>query len=164
MRRGGNTAPDRLRRQSALRLFVLEALSSLTTTTSGQEETAAPEPVRRAIQYIERNVHTSFTVSQLAAACFCSERHLRRLFLERTGTGLLRAISERRMHLAAQQLLMRFNVSTVARAFGMSSVAHFSRQFRRVHGLSPKQYQQRHAPGPALPRTVFHPGDRNDVA
>jgi AraC-like DNA-binding protein/mannose-6-phosphate isomerase-like protein (cupin superfamily) len=164
MSRGGTTVADRLRREEALRLFVLEGLSSLATTSPGREYGTAPEPVQRAVAYIERNVHTPFTVSQLAAACFCSERHLRRLFLERTGKRLARAVNERRMHLAAQQLLMRFSVARVAEAFGISSVAHFSRQFRRVHGLSPKQYQQRHAPGPALPGTVFRPGDGNEAA
>lgn len=158
MAAAGPAATDMIRRHAALRLFVLEGLALLTVTAPERSTDTPPDAVRRALDHIERHVHAPLNVAQLARACFCSERHLRRLFLEQTGRGVLDTINERRMHLAAQQLLMRFSVAEVSLRFGMSSVAHFSRLFKRVHGLSPKQYQQRHAPAPAPPRTRFRPG------
>ncbi|MBD3243214.1 MAG: AraC family transcriptional regulator [Chitinivibrionales bacterium] len=159
--RNGAGAVDELRRQSALRLFALEGLSALTVgTTSGERTGRDPGPVQRALDYLERHVREPFAMADVAKQACCSGRHLRRVFRRETGRGLLQTINERRMHLAAQHLLMRFTVTQVADAFGMSSVAHFSRLFKRVHGVSPKQYQQRHAPGPVVPRTSFRPSHR----
>jgi transcriptional regulator GlxA family with amidase domain len=140
----------------AARMLVLEAMDlladrRLSTTTVP----ASPDIVDRALAFIETNIRRPFAVGELAEHCCCSARHLRRVFRARTGSGLMDAISERRMRLAAQDLLMRFSAGQVARSLGFSSAAHFTRLFRRYHGITPKRFQLEHAPAGSVPRTEF---------
>jgi AraC-like DNA-binding protein len=155
----GSTAFDRTRRQEAARLMVLDALDRLSThksvPASGGGAEGARDYVSRAIGFIERNLTRPIAVAEIAGASSCSKRHLRRLFVRETGKTIVEAVNERKINLAAQQLLMRFSVTQVATSLHISSVAHFSRLFKRYNGMSPKQYQITHAPKKVLPKTEF---------
>jgi len=146
------------RRESSL-LFVMDALDMLTSSVGASElpqpDPANPDPVQRAIAFIEANLGRQFSVCEVADACFCSERHLRRVFRLATGKTVLDAANERRMLQAGQRLLMRFTVAQVAEMFGIGSPAHFSRLFRRYNGMSPKRFQMQHAPKAVVQNTSF---------
>jgi AraC-like DNA-binding protein/mannose-6-phosphate isomerase-like protein (cupin superfamily) len=144
------------KRETAARLFVFEAMDLLALFPDPDvSRPAEPDAFARAVEFIERNVRRQFTVEELARHCACSSRQLRRLFTERAGRRLMDSVNERRMRLAAQDLLMRFTVGQVAEAFGFASAAHFTRLFARYHGVTPKRYQLRFAPKGAIPKTDF---------
>jgi AraC-like DNA-binding protein len=158
--RGNRSSFDSVRRAEAGKLFVLEALDRLATVP--EKGTTSPvsaelDPAARAIAYIDANLNHCPSVDCIARACFCSPRHLRRLFRAKTGKTILATVNERRVKLAAQQLLMRFTVSQVAESLGFESLAHFSRLFKRYHGMNAKEFQMRCAPKPVVPKTSFLP-------
>jgi AraC-like DNA-binding protein len=81
-------------------------------------------------------------VAQLAALAHMSEGAFRAAFVRTTGSSPRRYLEERRMAQAARALLETDRtVAEVARAVGYDDPYHFSRAFRRVHGVSPSGYR-----------------------
>ena len=78
---------------------------------------------------------------QAAAAFHMSAPHLNWLFRRATGTPLLKY--HRRMRMARAAALLRSgeaNVSQVAARLGFSSLHHFSAEFKKEVGASPRRY------------------------
>lgn len=159
MCREGKSAFDSVRRQEAARLFLLDALDRLSIAPRSRENAGAvsgqTDIAGRALAFMDAHLNERPAVTDIARACFCSPRHLRRLFAAATGRSILDAMNERRVKLAAQQLLMRFTVAQVAQSLGFESLPHFSRLFKRYHGMNAKEFQTRYAPRPVMPKTSF---------
>jgi len=93
-------------------------------------------------EYIRRNLHDPLlSVPQIARAIGISERHLARVFAERS-TTVARVLLEERME-AARELLAdpgrrALRISEIAPMVGYASSAQFGRAFRRSFGCTPK--------------------------
>ncbi|WP_320669008.1 helix-turn-helix transcriptional regulator [Patulibacter defluvii] len=82
-------------------------------------------------------------VSQLAALAHMSEGAFRAAFARATGSSPRRYLEQRRMAQAARALVESDRtVAEIARAVGYDDPYHFSRAFRRVHGVSPRGYRR----------------------
>lgn len=82
------------------------------------------------------------SVSSLAALCGISEVYFRRLFLAAFGVSPKEYIIQKRIEYAKSLLMSGdFSVSEVAIITGYSEPCHFSRQFSKCVGISPKQYK-----------------------
>ena len=156
----GGAAIDH-RRAALVGTFALEALAAL---LDGEEEPVAAEPeeprqgrVEAALRHLDRNLERPVAVAELAASVGLGERQLRRLFEQQLGTTVVAAMRDRRLDTACKLLAMRLPVATVAQRVGIGSAASFARQFRHRYGLSPRAYQQRHAPRVAVGLTTFGP-------
>ncbi|GHG94674.1 helix-turn-helix domain-containing protein [Streptomyces rubradiris] len=119
--------------------------------------------VPRVRGYIERHLgEADLTPERIAEAHYISVRYLHRLF-EGEGTTVGRLILRRRVEECARELARRGRVSptvsTVARRWGFHSPAHFSRAFKGVFGVPPRQWRltgalEEELPGPELPRAA----------
>lgn len=82
---------------------------------------------------------------RIAARLGVSLRQLYRLF-EQQGESVGRYLLKRRLERAAEALispsLASRSVTDIAYAHGFSDSAHFSRVFKKAHGLSPRAYRQ----------------------
>jgi AraC family transcriptional regulator of arabinose operon len=99
-------------------------------------------PLQRALRYLEQRVDGRVQVAELAAMVGVSPSHLTALFREATGGGVLaHHIALKMAH--ARSLLdgTTLAVGEVGRRVGMPDPFYFSRQFTRVHGLSPTAYR-----------------------
>lgn len=95
-----------------------------------------------AINYISANYSNSeITVHDLAARCGISEVYLRLLFAKRFGVSPIKYITKVRITRARELLAAGgYTVSEVATSVGFSDHAYFSREFKRLTGLSPTEY------------------------
>ena len=83
----------------------------------------------------------NLSVSSLAALCGISEVYLRRLFTARFGISPKEYILRKRLDYACQLLSSgQFEVAEVAFLCGYAEPCHFSREFKRRTGVSPKDY------------------------
>jgi AraC-like DNA-binding protein len=103
----------------------------------------AHAPVLPALQYIENNLSQPISNGQLAQLCYLSEDYFIRRFRECVGQSPSQYIRERRVTLAAQQLLFSSaSIDDVATATGFANRFYFSRVFTRQMGVSPAAYRR----------------------
>jgi AraC-like DNA-binding protein len=82
------------------------------------------------------------SAQKMAAATDTSVRTLARRLSDR-GLSYRAVLDEVRFESAKQLLLVRgTKISEVARAVGFDDPSHFSRLFRRIGGLSPREYRR----------------------
>ena len=109
--------------------------------------------LRRARDFADRNFADELTLADLAAVASLSKYHFVRLYKATYGQTPMEHVSLRRIE-RAQDLLRATNltVTEVCFAVGFSSLGSFSARFRRLVGVSPTEFQQRHAGGaPHIP-------------
>lgn len=96
--------------------------------------------VRRAMLLMEQHLTRPLTIDGLARRLGLSLRQLERLFEIEAGSTPLAVYRDVRMRHAAWLLShTRRSVTDIAQHAGFADCAHFSREFRRVFGLSPSQ-------------------------
>ena len=95
------------------------------------------------ISYINENVRSYFTLTDLAQIINVSEKYLCQLFKKQFGLRPLEYINSLKIKEAKNILKKDSNVkiSEVAQTIGIESVSYFSRLFKDVEGISPKKYQ-----------------------
>ncbi|PZR54406.1 AraC family transcriptional regulator [Xylanimonas oleitrophica] len=103
------------------------------------------EPV---LDWIEQNAHRDLTLEDLARAARTSVRTLNRRFHAETGQSPVEWLTGVRVR-HAQELLESTDhgVERVARQAGFPSVSNFRVQFRRLVGVSPREYRAAFAGG-----------------
>jgi AraC-like DNA-binding protein len=133
----------------------------------GRGDAPAGEPRLRRIQaWIDRHIaDPALTPGRIAAANFVSTRALHRLF-EAEGVSVSGWLRARRLEGCRRDLadpgLADRTVAEIARAWGWSDPARFSRRFREAYGCSPTELRaQRQLAGPgAEPELDEHRLDR----
>ncbi|MET0672632.1 MAG: AraC family transcriptional regulator [Microbacterium pygmaeum] len=99
-------------------------------------------PLERAMRYLEDRVDGRVQVAELAALVGLSPSHLAALFRGATGGGVLAHHLSLKMARARRLLdTTDRTVAEIARQVGMDDPFYFSRQFRKLHGMSPTAYR-----------------------
>ena len=115
-----------------------------------------PPPVEAALKLIRENTFQEpsppLNLQRLARAAHVTPEHLCRLFRRTLRRSPLECLRIARLERAAT-LLARSNlaVKQIADSTAFASPYHFSRMFRRMHGLSPRDYRKATREGAMLP-------------
>lgn len=99
--------------------------------------------IRKSIDFIEEHLAEEITLEKLAERAFISKYHFHRLFRSNTGKTLMEYIRERRLAQAAYELV--FSPKTITHiAYSLNFNSHdvFDKAFKRVYGVSPKDYRK----------------------
>lgn len=105
--------------------------------------TAARAAVGPALEWIDTHLAEPLDNRQLAALCCVGEDHFIRLFRRLVGQTPARYIRDRRLTLAAQELLFtEKTIDAVAAGCGFGSRTYFSRAFAAQTGLPPGAYRR----------------------
>ena len=114
--------------------------------------------VGKAAAFIRANLGERLWLADVAEHVGVSERHLQRLFHKLIGMTIQQFIVHSRVHAAAYELMRSERpLAELALAFGFGDQSAFSNTFRRLTGLSPREYRKRHrkrlagTPDPASP-------------
>ena len=100
--------------------------------------------VEQAMEYIKQNLHSNFTISQLAHSCCASRYHLSHVFKETIGMPPLQYAQRLRID-QARDLLSddTIRISEISRKIGFKDPFYFSRQFKKLTGHSPQTYREK---------------------
>ncbi|WP_088242639.1 helix-turn-helix domain-containing protein [Calothrix rhizosoleniae] len=94
--------------------------------------------------YIEENLAKTLTIAELAALVPMSEFHFARTFKILVGEPPHRYILQRRIEQAKVLLkVTRLSAAEIAYQVGFSTPSHFTAQFRKLLGVTPKQFRHR---------------------
>jgi transcriptional regulator GlxA family with amidase domain len=103
------------------------------------------EPIKKAQAYIEANYQEKITVDQLASMLALGRRNLERRFKKATSNSVVEYIQRVKMEVAKNSLeSTRENVNEVMYHVGYTDPKAFRMTFKRVTGLSPKQYRSKY--------------------
>lgn len=102
------------------------------------------DPIGEVIDHLQTNVSAHVSVPELAALVGWSTSHFSAMFRRATGFGPLEYQTRLRMSIARNLLdTTDRTVASIAAEVGYSDSLYFSRQFRRIHQVSPSQYRVR---------------------
>jgi AraC-type DNA-binding domain-containing proteins len=96
--------------------------------------------VRPVIQYIHKNVDSDLSLDTLSKEFFMSKFYLGLLFKKATGLTINEYIINYRIMMARELLKKDISVSLAGEKVGYCNTSHFIRTFKKLTGLSPKQY------------------------
>ncbi|MFF1253461.1 helix-turn-helix domain-containing protein [Pseudarthrobacter sp. NPDC058329] len=99
-------------------------------------------PLQQAMKFLEDRVDGAIRLPELAKVVGVSSSQLSKLFREATGGGVLAHHTALKM--ARARLLLDttgLSIAEVGRGVGLNDQFYFSRQFRRLHGVSPRTYR-----------------------
>lgn len=117
----------------------IEELSPWLAVSSSQSP--YPEPVRNAITYLREHLTEPYDAEATAAAANLSQSYLRALFERWVGESPRRFHTRSRVEQAARLLREQgFTVSAAALHVGFSDARHFSRVFKGITGMPPREW------------------------
>lgn len=98
--------------------------------------------IQKSIEYIEENLKEKLKLDSLAKKAFFSEFHYHRLFHSIVGEPVMEYIRKRRLTEAAKELVnSEKSISYIALDYQFSSSEAFSRAFKRMYGISPREFR-----------------------
>lgn len=109
-----------------------------------------------ALGHIEASLHGDIDVQQLARIVLTSEFHFRRMFSVLAGMPLSDYIRRRRLTVAAADVVAGTDaIQDIAVKYGYTSADAFSRAFRTIHAISPRDARESGATLRAQPRLTI---------
>jgi AraC family transcriptional regulator len=100
--------------------------------------------LRAVVEYIEEHLDAVLTLEQMAAAAHLSAYHFARQFKRATGVAPHQYVIARRVE-RAQQLLQQdldLSLAEIAACAGFSDQSQFSHHFKRLIGVTPRQFRR----------------------
>ncbi len=92
-------------------------------------------------EYMESHICETLTIEQLCRSNSIGRSQLQKLFRSRSGYGTIEYFSRMKIDLAKQMIREdQYNFTQIADAIGFSSVHYFSRQFKKITGMTPSEY------------------------
>lgn len=127
-----------LRRQCNPVILDKPLAKSLPKTTKSRSDN---EVFTRILNYLEVHLSDHLTLEMICRDNLIGRSQLQRLFQEKTGNGVIEYFSKMKID-AAKQLIRtdHMNFTQIAQQLGYSSIHYFSRQFKKITGMTPSEY------------------------
>ena len=102
-------------------------------------------PVMQAIDYINKHLQESLTLSTIAEFLDLTPSYLSYLFKKETGTNIKEYIIKKKLKGAETMLIYSdMKASDIAEYFNFSSQSYFIACFKKATGQTPRQYRKNH--------------------
>ncbi|MGN0331786.1 MAG: AraC family transcriptional regulator [Lachnospiraceae bacterium] len=110
---------------------------TLKTTKSKSDE----EVFNRIVDYLESNITTHVTIEQICRDNLIGRSQLQKIFKDRCNLGIIEYFSHMKIN-AAKELIRtnHMNFTQVSEHLGYTSIHYFSRQFKKLTGMTPSEY------------------------
>src|SRR5581483_7504591 len=98
--------------------------------------------INSAILFMQEHINENITLNELSHRYNYSPSRFSSLFKQRTGYAPIDYFIQMKMQKASQQLdFSNSSVKDIALSMGFDDPYYFSKRFRKIIGLSPKQYR-----------------------
>lgn len=109
--------------------------------------------IREAMTYIEQNFHNDITVEDIAATCGLNRSYFGKIFKSAVGKSPQEFLLNYRMIKATELLkLTELSIGDIGKAVGYPNQLHFSRAFKNIYEMSPKNWRNKH-------HVIYNPED-----
>jgi len=114
------------------------------------------EYINLGINYIEKNIKESLEIEEIAKAAYLSKHYFQRVFHVVIGMTVSDYIRNRKLSLAAEELLATDkSVTEVALDYGYENSDAFAKAFRRLQGVTPSAIRKGEAKLKIFPRITL---------
>lgn len=102
------------------------------------------EFLKTIIEYMNKNYDENITISDLACEVCMSKSYFMQKFRDSAGMGAIEYLSQLRVRKACE-ILRDSDISSGDTAFmcGFRNISNFNRQFRKIVGMTPKEYRRK---------------------
>ena len=136
-----NATPFHLMGHLYLFIDYLSRSSSSQITASGRVRDFY---IKEALNYIEQNFPNDISIENIASFCGLNRTYFGRIFKETVGKSPQQFLLSYRMAKAAELLkLTDLSISDIGNAVGYSNQLHFSRAYKNVYGVSPREWRNK---------------------
>lgn len=112
-----------------------------TTFTKSMKQKADSTLFDQIQEYMEDHIHESLTIENICKSNSIGRSQLQKLFRNGSGYGAIEFFSRMKIDLAKQMIREdQYNFTQIADRLGFSSIHYFSRQFKRITGMTPSEY------------------------
>ncbi len=126
-----------------LAAWLRRAFDHLFSTIQQQENYTPPVLVGKALTYMRNNLHLDITRDATAQHAGISPGHFSHLLKERTGRSFTELLRQCRVDLACELLThSERTLADIADCCGFCDQSYFTRVFRDVKGMTPRQYRE----------------------
>ena len=131
-------------------LFLDQLVQSSADRRHNSERRLREFYIREALTFIEQNYQRDISIEEVAAECGLNRSYFGKVFRDAVGESPQAYLMHYRMARAAQLLKeTRSTIGEIAVQVGYANQLHFSRAFKNVHGISPREYRMTHLLDPA---------------
>lgn len=135
--------------KNRLELLLIELYESMTgeesdATLSQNQKNYYTRQFEAITAFLRHNLHRNVTVSEICAHTGLSENTVKRVCRYVAGCGVIHYFLTLKME-TAKDMLHRSDqtITQIAQCLGFSGVHYFSRLFKRMTGMSPRQYARK---------------------
>ncbi len=131
-----------------LYLFIDSFLRSSTSAQIGMGNSLRDFYIKEAFSFIEQNFQNDISVEDIAASCGLNRSYFGKIFHENMGKPPQEFLISYRMTKATELLkLTGLSIADIGNAVGYPNQLHFSRAFKNVYGISPRQWRYENGGG-----------------
>ncbi len=129
--------------KSKLMELIAYCVSQTDTERVELQNIRAIEKLSDVLEYIHQDIERGFTVQELAEVAHVHPNYFIRLFKRHLGVPPIQYITQKKMEKAKQLLITTgSSVSEIAERVGFSDLFYFSKQFKKMTGLTPSEYRK----------------------
>lgn len=134
----------RTARTSALTTLLASRLFEMTTAEVSLQTDQSYSTIAKAMSFIEAHLASPITLEEVAAASGYSRTYFSRLFKEIVGINFKDYLERERIELASDLLENeKMNITEISYAVGFNSFSSFWRAFKKLKGVSPREWRTR---------------------
>ena len=130
-------------------LFLDRLVQSSAGRQEGREHRLRDFYIKEALAFVEQNFQRDISIEEIASVCGLNRSYFGKVFRDAVGESPQAYLLHYRMARAAQLLKeTRLSIGEIAAQVSYPNQLHFSRAFKSVHGVSPREYRATHLLGP----------------
>ena len=119
-------------------MFLRNSYSERQTILAGKNADTVIELAR---QYMKDNIGIRLTLENIAHHCGTAPSTLSAIFSDKCGMGVIDSFIRIKVDIAKEYIREgNFNITQISEMLGYSSIHYFSRQFKKITGMSPGEY------------------------
>lgn len=128
-----------------LYLFLDYLTRSATRTTPLHSSKMSDYYIKEAINFIEQNFQNNISIEEIAGVCGINRSYFGKIFRNSVGCSPQEFLMHYRMVKARELLkLTSLSIADIGSAVGYENQLHFSRAFKGIYGVSPREWRNRY--------------------
>lgn len=125
-------------------LFLDYFMRSTETVRMKQDGSIRDFYIKEALSFIEQNFQNDISIEDIAACCGLNRSYFGKIFHDTIGRSPQEFLISYRMTKAAELLkITALSIADIGNAVGYPNQLHFSRAFKNVYGLSPRNWRMK---------------------